>query len=184
MISEVTSQHLWTKWLQCRFTLLKKKKKKKEKHRSRRASLSRQTMCSLFCASTDHFFVRGYKRADAVGLHGLVNQEQEGSHDGQQEQLNPQGHAGAHCLGLTGRGSRRQEPGRGGGGGGGGEAGDSVDSAALCVGGWAGGLGEFGRVEAIFVVPQVTGLHWATGSSTDGSPTGGAARINFRGFRF
>lgn len=103
------------------------------------------TSWALCGAAISHLCVCVTKRADGVGLHGLVNQEQEGSHDGQQEELYPQGHAAARCFGLTCRGSCRQRPvgggGRGvrGGGGrgvegdGGGQAGDSVDGAALCV---------------------------------------------------
>ena len=120
----------------------------------------------------------------------MVDQEHEGSHDRQQEKLNPQRHAAAaHHFGLTRRGSRRQKPGGGGGGGerggeggggvGRGQAGDSVDCVALCVGG-AAGPGGFWREEAVFVVPQVAGFYWATGGSSDWSPTGGAA--DRRGF--
>lgn len=109
----------------------------------------------------------------------MVNQEQESSHDGQQEQLYPHGHAAVHSFGLICRGSCRQRPGGAGRGGGGGQAGDSVDNAVLCVGGGgAGSLGDFWREEGVFIIPQVTGLHWAAGSSSNGSSTGGATRDN------
>lgn len=175
----VISQRPGTKWLQCRFTLGWKRKKRKQ-------TGFRLFLCSLRCAVTGHLCVLASKRADDVGLHGLVNQEEESSHDGQQEQLYPQRHAALHRFALTCRGSCRQKPGGGGGGGGewggggvrggGGQAGDSVDGAALCVGrGGAGCLGDFGREDAVLTVPQVTGLEWAAGCSSDGASTGGAA---------
>lgn len=162
----------------------KKKQKQEQKTWKNRRELLfplRQLLCALRCAATGHFCVRGFEGADGVGLHGLVNQEQERSHDSQQEQLDPQGHAAAHCFGLGCRGRCRQNPGGGVGesGGRGGEAGqasDSVDNTALCVGGWgAAGLGDFWGQEAVFTVPQVTGIHGPTGCSSDGPPTGGTA---------
>lgn len=61
---------------------------------------------------------------------------------------------------------------------GGRQVGDSVDSAVLCVGGGGGGGGGLGafwrKLEQVLVIPEVTGLHWATSSSSNGSSTGGA----------
>lgn len=176
----VNSQHPWTKWLQNRFIL-------KTTEACRLLFALRSFMSSLHCAVAGHFWAS--KWGDGVGLHGLVNQEQERCHNGQQQQLDPQRQAAAHWFGLTCRGHCRQESwgrgggerrggGRGGEGGGGGQAGDSLEF--LCVGGrQAAGLsGVFWRKEAVFIIPQVAGLDRAAGSSSDRSSTGGSTTGN------
>lgn len=145
------------------------------------ASLSPYSFLSpLHCAVAGHFWAS--KWGDGVGLHGLVNQEQERCHNGQQEQLDPQRQAPAHRFGLTCRchcwqgswGGERRGGGRRGEGSGGGKAGDPLEF--LRVGGWqaAGCGGGFRRKEAVFIIPQVTGLDRTAGSSSDGSSTSGS----------
>lgn len=101
-ISTVISQHP-TKWLERRFIL-----KNKTIEACRLLFPLRCFMSPLHCAVAGHF--RASKWGDGVGLHGLVNQEQERSNDGQQEQLDPQRQATAHWFGLASRGCCRQEP--------------------------------------------------------------------------
>jgi len=161
------------KWLQCRSPTWK--------DRIGRAGfgIPPQTRSPLGGAATGHPRVWGCEWVDGVGLHHLVHQEQESSHDGQQEELYPQRHAVVRCLGRPCRGRCRQKPGgggrrnRGGGGGGGaGQAADFVDSGALCVRGGEGRLGGFWREEAVLIIPDQR----ATGGSFNGSPTGRATR--------
>lgn len=128
-------------------------------------------LCSLCCATSSHLHVWGLKWVYGGGLHGLVNEEEESGHDGQQEELYPQRHVALCCLGLP---CRREA----GGGGFGWQAGYSVYWVALSVGGDA-GLGGFWREQAV-ITPQVTGCHRAPCCSSDGPATGGTTRETFK----
>lgn len=150
---------------------------KADSHKYEMVFSDRVLLYALSCAGTNHFCVWGCKGIDGVGLHGLVNKEQESSNDDQQEQLYPQRHATTCCRGLPYRGSCCQGLRGGGGGvrrGGGGQAADSVDHSTLCVGGGGGVDASFWRKVIVFVVPQVTGLRRATSGSSDRSPASGA----------
>lgn len=116
---------------------------------------------------------RNLERTDAVGLHRLIDEEDESSQEDKQQQPHPREGAAACCLGLTSRGRCKRGPGVGrgvDGGGGTGHAGESMSEAALHVGGGLGG----GWREQQALLPQFAGPHGAICSSFDGSPTGGA----------
>lgn len=110
------------------------------------------------------------KRIDAVGLHRLIDKEEESGQEGQHQQLRPRERAAARRFRLSGE--RRCKHGPGGGRGGGTRhAGESIREAVLGVRGGFGGVWREQRAP----LPQLAGFHWALGGSFDGSPTRGAA---------
>lgn len=131
-------------------------------------------LCGLLCFSitgSAHFC--NIKRTDGDGLHRLIDEEEESSQEGQQQQLHPGERAAAHWCHLTSRRRWKHRLGgrRGVGGGGARHTGESISEAGLHV------RGSFADVwrEQEALLPQLPGFHWPICSSFDGSPTGGAA---------